>query len=387
MQSAPVRERHPKFFVAALIALVCLAQTFFYALPAYVSLMGKGWGFSESQIGLVVMAEILGSACGSLLVSFALARLPVRRVLLFALLALILGNAGLTTPRSYEAVMLARAVSGLGTGIVGGVTLKYLAGSGTWLSVLAVIQGIYTLALLTGIMPMLPTAAMAFGYIVALAVLATPTVLLFARDEALVGGFEQTLIGVVRRGAYLALFSLLGIAAACGIIWTFIGHLGAAAGLDERQLSSILGVVTIAALGICFALPRLIARGHRYATAVTLLFAIAVSAAAMVTPLSPWSFTLCTLVFVSGWNGALILIYSTVAAYDPVGRHVAMCNGFLGIGFAIGSSVGGRLIEGAGGPSAFVLAAVFALVAAGLYAALRTVPHAQVGTASGAAAC
>lgn len=374
MSIAPFREQHPRIFIAALIALACSVQTFFYALPVYVRLMGQGWGYSESQIGLVVMAEIIGSSFGSLLVSFALARAPVRRVLALALLAMILGNAGLLIHRPHEATMLARFVSGSGAGIVAGVTLKHLARSGTHLSVLAVIQGLYTLGLLTLIMPLLPTAASAFGYIVALAVAVSPVVTLFARSETLVGEFVQGQAQVVRRGANRALLSLLGIAAACGVMWTFIGQQGARAGLDDRMVSTILGAVTIAALGICFVLPRLIARGHRYATALALLLACTASAAAMAAPLTLWSYALGTLVFFTGWNGALILLYSTVASYDPVGRHVALCNGYMGLGFAIGSTSGGWLIEGAGGPPAFVLASAFGLLSTALYAPLRGVP-------------
>lgn len=375
MHAASWRGRHPALFAAALMGLICVSQTFFYALPAYVQMMGKGWGFSESQIGLVVMAEIAGSSFGSLLVSFALARLPVRRVLAFAVLALTLGNASLMTPPSHAVAMLARTVTGTGTGIVAGVTLKYLARSGTHLSVLAVVQGLYTTALLTLVMPSLPSATTAYGMIVVLAGAAAPVALLFARGEALVDPFAQAAVAVVRRGAYLSLLSLLALAAACGILWTFIGHLGAGAGLDERTMSRILGAVTMVALSICLVLPRLIAQGRRFGTTLALLLACAASAAALVMPITLWSFALCTLVFFTGWNGALILLYSSVAAYDPVGRHVAMCNAFMGMGFAIGSTTGGWLIEGFGGPPAFALASAFSLVSASLYARLRTIPQ------------
>jgi predicted MFS family arabinose efflux permease len=377
MQPARFRENHPKIFISVVIALICLTQTYFLALPTYVQMTAADWGFSESQLGFVTAAEVAGGTVGSLLVSFVLARQPMRRLLSFALLAMVIGNGWLIMPQGFEAAMAGRAISGLGYGIIGGATLNYLAVSGSYLSALAVAQGVYTLLLQTLLLPALPSAGIAYGLIAGLAVLCVPAIFVFSRGEVFVSDFAAGK-SVCRRGAYLALLSLLMLYAACGVIWTFIGNLGAAAGLDERSITTILGVGPILSLGICWLVPWLIEKGHRFATTITLLLACTVSALWLLLPVTLWSFAIGSFVFFTGWTGAIILIFATVSAYDGAGRHVAMSTAFLGVGYVIGSTVGGVLIETTTVQVAFAVAAAFSLVSTLLYALLRKVPHPEV---------
>jgi len=376
MQTA-FRHTHPKLFIAAIIALVCVAQTFFLALPTYVQMTAADWGFSESQLGFVTASEVAGGTIGSLLASFALARQPMRRLLSLALLAMLIGNGSMMTPGGFEAAMAGRAISGLGYGIVGGATLNYLAVSGRYLGALAVTQGFYTLLLQTVLLPTLSSAGAAYGLIAGLVVLCAPVIFIFTRGEVFVSDFTAGR-SVNRRGAYLALLSLLMLYAACGVIWTFIESLGAAAGLDERSMTTILGVGPILSLGICWLVPWLIERGHRFATTITLLLACTLSALLLLLPVTLWSFAIGSFVFCTGWTGAIILIFATVSTYDGVGRHVALSTAFLGAGYVIGSTLGGVLIEYATIQVAFAVAAGFSLFSTVLYAMLRKVPHPEV---------
>jgi DHA1 family inner membrane transport protein len=377
MQSSTFRERNPRLFIGVVIALVCAGQTFFLALPTFVQMTANSWGFSESQLGFMTAAEVAGGATGSLLASFVLARQPMRLLLTFALLAMVAGNGMLVMPQGIVMAMLGRAVSGLGYGILGGSTLNYLAVSGTYLSALTVAQGLYTLVLQTVLLPSLPSAGAAYGLIAGLALLCLPAVFVFSRGEAFVSDFAAGR-SVNRRGAYLALSSLFMLYAACGVIWTFIESLGGAAGLQDQTMNTVLGVGPILSLGICLFLPRLIEKGHRFVTAIVLLGACTVSALALLLPVTLWSFAVGTFVFFTGWTGAIILIFATVAAYDGVGRHVAMSTAFLGGGYVVGSSLGGLVIEFSSLHAAFAMAAAFCLVSMVLYSLLRRVPHPEV---------
>ena len=377
MQLAAFRNTHPKSFIAVVITLVCVGQTFFLALPTYVQMTADNWGFTTSQLGFVTAAEVAGGTIGSLMVSFVLARQPMRRLLTFALLAMVIGNAWLMMPRGFEAAMAGRVISGLGYGIIGGATMSYLAVSGSYLSALTVAQGVYTLLLQAVLLPLLPSAGVAYGLIAGLAALCLPAIFAFSRGEVFVSDIT-TGKSVNRRGAYLALLSLLMLYAACGVIWTFIENLGTSAGLNEQSMTTILGVGPILSLGICWLVPRLIEKGHRFATTITLLLACTVSALWLLIPVTLWSFAIGTFVFFTGWTGAIILIFATVSAYDGVGRHVALGTAFLGAGYVIGSTIGGVLIEHTTVQVAFAVAAAFCLVSTILYALLRKVPHPEV---------
>jgi DHA1 family inner membrane transport protein len=377
MQPSSFRQRHPNLFIGVVIALVCAGQTFFLALPTYVQMTANGWGFSESQLGFMTAAEVAGGATGSLLVSFVLARQPMRLLLAFALLALVIGNGLLAVPQGFAVAMGGRAVSGLGYGIIGGATLTYLAVSGTYLSALTVAQGMYTLVLQTMLLPSLPSAGAAYGFIAVLALFCLPAVFMFSRSEVFVSDFVAGK-SVSRRGAYLALSSLFMLYAACGVVWTFIESLGSSAGLSDRTMNTVLGVGPILSLGICLFLPRLIEKGHRFVTGFVLLAACTLSTLVLLLPVTLWSFAIGTFVFFTGWTGAIVLIFATVAAYDGVGRHVALSTAFLGAGYVVGSSLGGVLIESASLQVAFAMAAVFSLASTVLYALLRKVPHPEV---------
>ncbi len=372
------RHRHPAAFATLAITVMCLAQTFFMGTPGFVGLMAEQWGWTPPQIGLSATAEILGNAAGSLGVAFALARRPVRGIVLAALLLLVGANAWMATSPGPAACAAARALSGLGTGALSGLVFRFLSEgvhADRQLSLAILAQNLFAMLLLSVVLPNIGSAPAAFWMISGLAALCLPALLLFGSRETIVNEQADASQPVQRAGAFISLLSLLLLYAGVGVVWTFLDQLGQTTGLGPKTLAWVLGGGTAVSIVGCLLAPRAIAAGHRYSASVLTMLACALSAFALSTePLGGVLFTVATVVFMIGWNAAAILLFSTVPLYDPVGRQVAMAPGFLGLGYAIGTMLGAHLLDSSTPGQAFATAGWWCLLAALGYAVLRLLP-------------
>ena len=372
------RQRHPAGFAGLAILAMCFAQTFFLATPVYAGLMAEHWGWTPPQIGLSATAEILGNAVGSLVVAFALSRQPVRGIVLGSLLLVLVANAWMATAPGPLACAVARAVSGLGTGALSSLVFRFLSeGERADRQIGAAIlgQNLYSMLLMMAVLPAIGSPSSAIWMICGLAALSTPVLLLFGRDETVANPQADGHLPVQRLGAYVGLMSLLLLYAGVGVVWTFLDERGRSLGMTEHQLSWVLGGGTAVSLVGCFLAPRAIAAGHRYGATVAIVLACAAAAWVLSSqPLSPALFTVATIGFLICWNAAAILLFATVPLYDPVGQHVAMAPGFLGLGYAIGTMLGAYMLDDRAPELAFLTAAGWCLLAALCYAALRVMP-------------
>lgn len=377
--SPPVfRQRHPAWFAGLAIVAMCLSQTFFLATPVFAGLMAEHWGWTPPQIGLSATAEILGNAAGSLGVAFVLARQPVRAIVLGSLVLVLAANAWMATAPGPAACAAARALSGLGTGALGSLVFRFLSEgerADRQLGAAVLGQNLYAMLLMMVMLPAVGSASPAFWMICGLAALCLPLPLLFGRHETVADPRADGHLPVQRGAAFVALLSLLLLYAGVGVVWTFLDELGHSLGLSEQTLSWVLGGGTAVSLGGCYLAPRAIAAGQRHrATVMTVLVCAAAAWALSRTPLSPALYTLATAGFLICWNAAAILLFFTVPLYDPVGRHVAMAPGFLGLGYAIGTLLGSQLLDHSPPQRAFLMAAGWCLLAACGCAALRLLP-------------
>jgi predicted MFS family arabinose efflux permease len=383
MSPSPLfRDRHPVAFVTLVILVMCMAQTFFMGTPVFVGLMGEQWGWTQSQIGLTVTAEILGNAAGSLGVAFLLGRRPVRAIVLAALLLLLATNAWMATGPGPAACTVARALSGVGTGAISGLVFRFLSigeKADRQLSLAILAQNLFSILLVAVVLPRIGSASAGFWLVAGLCAACLPAWLLFGHRETIVDAQADGRLPVQRLGAYLSLLALLLLYAGVGVVWTFLDQLGQTTGLSADTLSWILGGSTAFSLVGCVVAPRAMAAGQRYAAAVSMMAACAIAALALShTPLTGLLYAAAAAVFMVGWNAAAILLFSTVPLYDPVGRHVAMAPGFLGLGYAIGTMLGAHLLDSTTADHAFTTAAWWCLLATVCYAVLKLVPPGHV---------
>lgn len=371
-------------FVAAMLGLGALAPTTFLGVPGIVGEVARQWGFGEAALGVAVFAEICAMSAGTLLTGLLLAGQPARRLLAAAVLLGAVGNAFTPAATGFGAFLALRSLAGLGAGALGAISMRYLSYTGQaerHLGWLVMGQTLWSAALLWLLLPALASAGGAsaiYRSIAALFVAALGAALLFDRREPLARHVDAGLAGaraeaprVRLRGTWLTLLALFALYGGVGVVWTFVEHIGTTAGLNAGFIAATLGAANLASVAVCLLLPR-VAQGRALrGWAEAMMAACALSVAALALPLGAAGFVAVVTLFVCSWAGSVVLLFATMPRYDGVGRHAALSPGFLGLGFGIGSSASGALIEAAHLTAALVGAAAACAVALLLYAALR----------------
>ena len=379
-------------FVAGMLGLGVLAPTTFLGMPAIVGEVASQWGFGAAGLGIAVLAEICAMSAGTLLTGLMLAEQPVRRLLAVAALLGTAGNALTPAAAGFGAFLTLRTLSGLGAGVLGAISMRYLSYTGQaerHLGWLVMGQTLWSAALLWLVLPLVASAGGASAIYRSIAVLFLAPLgmaVSFDRREPLARQVDAGLAGahpespcVQLRGTWLTLLAVFALYGGVGVVWTFVEHVGTRAGFSAGFIAATLGAANLASVAVCLLLPRL-AQGQALAGwAEAMMAACALSVAAMALPLGAAGFVAIVTLFMCGWTGSVLLLFATVPRYDGVGRHAALSPGFVGLGFGIGSGASGALIESAHLTAAFVGAAWACVVALLLYAALRLGPEAPLG--------
>lgn len=378
----PVDARQ-RSFVGVVILLGIATVTIFVGLPEVVSQAANQWHFGESAIGIAVFAEILGMTIGSLAVAFALAKAPVRTTIIVSTVFVVVANLATPLAQGLVAYCLLRLLAGMGSGALNGIAIRYLSythNPGKHLGLLMMGETLWSMALLGFILPAIGARWQATGIFRLTAVLMAaflPIILFFGKNEPLAEIDAETPGDVRRKSAYVTLLALFALYAGVGVVWTFIELLGTQAGLSHNFITNTLSAANLAGVVSCIVVPRF-ARGTRlYGWTLAMLGTCALSAAALSLPQSQLLFSVATIAFVVGWTAGGVLLYVTIPLYDMVGRHTALSTGFLGLGWGIGSVVGGELLESGYTRTAIAVACLSCLAGVLLYSSLRHAPLAS----------
>lgn len=368
-------------FIGLMIVMGILAPTTFLGLPEIIGQVARQHGFGESQLGMVAFAEIVGMTCGTLLVALVLGRQPVRRTLCASVLLAALGHLGAAFSPTFDLLVLARALGGVGYGAMSGVSMRYLAYSDRperYIGAMVMGQGLWSMVLLTWLLPATGAAGGASGCYVAVAVLMLPSMAALRwldRHEPLITGnagdaAASQLPPTRHLPALVTLCSLLMLYMGVGVIWTFVERVGAEAGLSHDFIANTLGIANAASALACWFAPRLAMGRRLYPSTLVMQTLCGLAAAVLAKDHTTLAYAGAVMVFVTAWSVAAILLLSTVPHFDTVGRYAALAPGFLGLGFGFGSLLGGQLMEHASPALALGVAAAACLVAVGLYACL-----------------
>ena len=368
-------DRPPRFVLSMVIA-VCFATAFILATPGFVLLMAAHWGYGGGQLGLFVTADSIGSAAGPLLLSGLMSRLPVRRIVVGGALGFAAGNALTALHPDFGVMLASRVLSGTSSGVIAALGVRYLALSAQSernLAWMTIGQTLYSALLLTLVLPTVGDAAKApgaFGLLALQALLCLPLVTLFRRDDPLTADHRGA--GLVQHGSSaMCLLATLSLNTAVGIVWTFVGHQGIAAGLSDAATDRVLGLANLLSIAGCAMVPWAVRSGRLYSSAIAALSLCAVAALALALAPQPGLFVAASIVYVVAWAAAITLMMTAMPGHDPVGRYVMLIPTALCIGNGVGAAIGGALVESHGTSPAFGVAAGCCALSAGLFAVLR----------------
>lgn len=363
------RERFPNLFAAALLWLACAGYAFLGGMPAYVVQMATDWHYTASQQGLIAMAEVVGNAAGSLLLVYAIHGRSARFTLALGLLMQLVGNAAMYIEPPFWLACGERVFAGIGGGIVFGTAIRYVSlnpRADILLPLMVICQYLGMVLAMSVVIPALGTISNSLIYCAATAGISLLTLLFFMDGGKMVGEVaDGQLPPPVHSGAArLVLASIFLISICAGVAWTFLESVALASNLAPEQVHKAIGASAVPIVLICLCLSKLLGRGQALASGVVLLGACAAGCLLLTLPQTPWIFFVAATAFTGGWMTSGVAQFAMLPTFDPVGRHSALVPACVGIGSAVGSLVGGWLIETSSAFGlAYEIAAVFAVLA------------------------
>jgi len=359
MSATPARHHvAPDGLVAAVLLSFLATAGIFYIniMPALVSGLVAGLGFSARDAGLVGSANVYGAAFGALAITFVVARLRWRRTavaLLALLIALDLVSRFVVTPWSLIAL---RALHGFIGGMLVGVAFAVIARTRTpdrVFGMLLLVQfGLGGLGVMT-----LPRLVPDFGHGVLFMALIAFSVVTLAMVPFLadyppravpVAGASTPAAPAGRIASRpqfaLALLALFLFQASNMGLFSYILELGKGAGLAGSFVASAVGAATWVGTAGCL---LVIVIGTRFGRMLPLAIALAVTVAGL------WGlhyagnatvFVLANCVTGITWSLVMPYLLGLSASFDTTGRAAALGGFASKMGLASGPLLGALIL-------------------------------------------
>jgi len=335
--------RNGSFILLATIGLASIGLQ-----PVLVSSMIEHSGFAPGAAGYIASAEVFGIAATNLALTFMGARLSWRMLSAVGLLLILVGGAfSLFAAPVVELMMVARFISGLGSGLL--ISRSYAAAGLTPYAdkTLGYILAASTahVAAASFFLPLLAgrwgTAAI-FLYFMLVALPGFSALQGMPRSAA--DGVRATRSGSRTAERFTALGAASLLFLGLGVLWPYLFQIGldmgaspkqAAVGLTLSQIAAFVGALLAGLAG------RIMPASVMCLLAVTVT-AVSVLLMGQMTGSIPYS------VLASGFNGAsnaaMVLMLGAVALVDTDGRWMAAAVAAQTLGFAFGPAIAGVLV-------------------------------------------
>ncbi|NNJ15116.1 MFS transporter [Pseudomonas putida CSV86] len=339
--------------LAAIVLFAAITPTVLMTAPAVAAQLATQWNLSPSRIGDLFSAELGAMSLATLPAFWWLKHADWRRVALLAGLAFISANLLSIYAIDYSTLLALRFCSALAGGSLMIVCLSSAASTsnpsrvyGLWvmgqlvvgaigLSVLPRLFGHYGLAACYLSLAILMALFLPLARCFPQGAPAAPT----GPDAAPSANKGKIVLGIL--GILTFYISLSGV-------WTFIGAIGAAAGIGAEISGEVLAIATL--MGIVGAgCASLI--GERLPRGLLLLAGYGLMVGSVLLLLGQPALArlaLAALVFKFTWTFILPLVLACLADLDRSGRLMNASNLVIGAGLAIGPAIAGRLIESSG---------------------------------------
>lgn len=337
--------------IIAAVALSCIGVFGILSAPIIANILGVSLNLNADQIGMIVSAEIAGSALASILATFWIQKANWR---LFAGVAV-------------SVVVVLNILSGYQTDSMALVGLRFLAGfvgQGTAFAVgIGIINSssnpdrlfgfVVAAQVSIGVLTLLVLPGLGENYGIkgvlwplgALALIVLPMIAWVpskSPKQVDTGAGEQ--IAASATPAIIALTILLIWCTGLGAVWAFLINIGVAAGLENTAAGQALAISTTIGIAGALAASALAGRGGRLAP-VTIALLIQMAAIMLLQgELSFLRFAATCAVFQVFWNFTGPYLMGMVAASDASGRISVLIPVAQTGGFALGPAIAGGLM-------------------------------------------
>nr|WP_321440730.1 MFS transporter [uncultured Hyphomonas sp.] len=332
--------------VFAAILIGGLGVTQVVAMPLLASLIAEAYGVAEINSGLVGLANLLGTAAGSLCVTIWLQRLPVRLTSIIAALLACLSQIGAALMPDFNGAILMEALAGGGAGIllalsaaIVGASRNADRGFAFILTLQALIAVIVLLAIpaLGGASALLPVGLFLAG----MQLLLVPASLALRRNPFAAAEARETDEGMsmFHPGVLLKAGSYFVFSAAVGVLWVFAGVLGSVAGLSHGSIGQALAVGNVAAIAGSLLAALITSRFGRVGPVLTVCLTVALSVLLFTDHMSVGHFYAASGLFLFAWGGGLPLMMGIVSEVDPTERVTSLLPVLAFAGMGVGPAL------------------------------------------------
>lgn len=321
-------------------------------LPGIVGVIADTLQLSPGQVGLVMSADIITMAASMGVTAFLIHKLNWRTLAVAALVVLLAGSLLSIRADSYQAMILARLVAGIGEGMAVSVAFAIFGGThnpdrqfGIYLVVILSVAA----TLLYFIPGLLASGGKAYVFtlislLVAINFLFVPWLPVSHGEEHSSSNDAGAPLPYVLVGLGLATVFLYFMAQ--GEAWAFMERIAANAGLSAQTTGNSLAISNIG--GIVGALIAA-AVSVRFGRAWPIIISAVISICGLVILLGDIDgirFGAATVLYLFGWNLTQPYFSGIMAELDPKGRVVVMMGAVQTAGLGLGPGVVGAMIRG-----------------------------------------
>lgn len=329
--------------VIAAILIGGLGVTQVVAMPLLTNLIAQAFEVAETDSGLVGLANLLGTALGSLFVTGLLQRLPFRFTSILAALLACVAQLGVALVPDFNGAILMEALAGFGAGILLALSAAIVGASRNpdrgfafilTLQALVAVIVLLVIPALGGASALLPVGIFLAG--VQLMLLPASWALRrstfkVARESEVTAEASMLHPAVLLKAASYFVFS-----AAVGVLWVFAGVLGSVAGLSDGAIGQALAVGNVAAIAGSLLAALITSRFGRIVPVLTVCLAVFLSVALFTEHMDLGLFYAASALFLFAWGGGLPLMMGIVAEVDPTERVTSLLPVLAFAGMGIG---------------------------------------------------
>jgi predicted MFS family arabinose efflux permease len=340
--------------LVACIAATCIAYLTWWLQPYIVREMLDSFGTDPSRAGLALSAELIATSMTSIAVARLIATWSFRRIALTAASVAVAGAAISVGATSYNLLVLARILTGIGEGGVLMVSMSVLALMHSPDRAYAQVMFVSNL-----IGVALGSLTQALGYTVKGSSIVFPLMLLTflgmyplmlllpgtprsPRPEAGAAASHSPLMSI---RVFFLLAAVVSVAAATNSLWSFYFALGQKAGMDATAVSRSIQY-TVITTSLAATIPMILGtRFGRFFPLALCLFAQTAAIAVISTSHSILAFDVAAAVYTASGFLALPYYFGYAIAEDPSGRAATVVGAAYLLAAAVSPYLGGMMIE------------------------------------------
>ncbi|MBR9808463.1 MAG: MFS transporter [Alphaproteobacteria bacterium] len=332
--------------VTAAILMGGVAVSQIVAMPLLATLVANAYGMGESAAGFIGLANLLGTATGSLVVTICLRRLPFRVSAVSAAFLACSAQFAVALMPGFQSALFMEVIAGFGAGILLALSAAIVGGSSDpdrGFAFILTLQAIVAVVLLL-VIPGLTNEA---GLLPVMAFMACFQAFLIPIGLAL-GGKLKTVesqghiskdASAFRPAVLLKAAAYFLFSAAVGVLWVFAGALGLSAGLPDSVIGKALAVGNVAAIAGSLLAAVITSRFGRVGPVVVTGLFIVLSVLLLAPGMSVSTFFVATGLYLFAWGAGLPLMMAAVADVDTSDRVTSLLPVLAFAGMGVGPAL------------------------------------------------